>query len=157
MIKNYLKIAFRNLIANKVFSILNILGLALGMTACIYIFQYVSYEFSYDDYQQHKEHLYRVIVEYESGHQRAKISGHFARESDDYFPEIQEIGSLLNITGIFGNQVLSYQDKKFNQQNMYFADAAIPTIFSLNFIKGDSQKSLKKSNFTRIIPKISKY
>jgi putative ABC transport system permease protein len=52
MLKNYLKIAYRNLLKNKVFSLINILGLAIGMTACLLILQYVSFEMSYDNFRK---------------------------------------------------------------------------------------------------------
>ncbi|MBS1529644.1 MAG: ABC transporter permease, partial [Bacteroidetes bacterium] len=58
MIKNYLKIAWRNLWKNKVFSAINIIGLAVGMAACIVIMLFVHYEKSFDDFQP--DHIYRL-------------------------------------------------------------------------------------------------
>jgi putative ABC transport system permease protein len=57
MLKNYLRITSRNLMKNKLFSLVNILGLALGMAACLLIFQYVNFEFSYDRYHPHSESI----------------------------------------------------------------------------------------------------
>ena len=61
MIKNYLKIAFRNLWRHKVFSLINIMGLAVGMAACFLIFLYVSFETSYDDFHSKADRIYRVV------------------------------------------------------------------------------------------------
>lgn len=58
MWKNYLKIAYRNLLKNKIFSLINILGLAIGMAACLLILQYVSFELSYDEFR--KPTVYRI-------------------------------------------------------------------------------------------------
>jgi putative ABC transport system permease protein len=61
MIKNYFKIAFRNLWKNKVFSFINIMGLTVGMTACFLIFLYVKFELSYDAFNSKADRIYRVV------------------------------------------------------------------------------------------------
>src|SRR6185503_7744093 len=61
MIKNYFKVAIRNLLHNRVFSFINIMGLAVGMTACFLIFQYVRFEASYDDFHSRADRIYRVV------------------------------------------------------------------------------------------------
>src|SRR5437868_2328884 len=61
MLRNYLKIAFRNLWRNRTFSAINIAGLALGMAACILILQYVSFEFSFDRFNKKASSIYRVV------------------------------------------------------------------------------------------------
>src|SRR6478735_5336635 len=60
MIKNYLRVAFRNLIRNSAFSFINISGLAIGMAACLLILQYVSFELSYDNFIAKGDRLYRL-------------------------------------------------------------------------------------------------
>ena len=68
MIKNYLKIAFRNLLRNKLFSALNILGLVIGMVASLLILQYVRFEMSYDSFFKNAENIYRISVnDYQDG------------------------------------------------------------------------------------------
>ncbi len=61
MIRNYFRTAWRNLWKNKVFSLINILGLSLGMAACLLILQYVNFELSYDQFNQNAPNLYRVV------------------------------------------------------------------------------------------------
>ena len=63
MIQNYLKIAYRNLLKNKVFSLINILGLAIGMAACLLILRYVVFESSYDAFHRQGDRLYRVALQ----------------------------------------------------------------------------------------------
>ncbi len=68
MIRNYFKTAWRNLWKNKVFSLINILGLSLGMAACLLILQYVNFELSYDHFNKNAADLYRVVNDrYQNG------------------------------------------------------------------------------------------
>jgi putative ABC transport system permease protein len=60
MIRNYLKIAWRNITRQKGYSGINIIGLAIGIAACMLILQYVTYEFSYENFQVKKDRIYRV-------------------------------------------------------------------------------------------------
>ena len=60
MIKNYLLIAWRNAVRHRVYSMINVLGLAIGMAACLLILQYVSFELSYENFHEKKDRLYRV-------------------------------------------------------------------------------------------------
>ena len=62
MLLNYLKIAFRNLIHQKIYSIINIVGLAIGIGCCLLIFLFVRNELSYDKFHQNAENIYRVYV-----------------------------------------------------------------------------------------------
>src|SRR5580698_3110746 len=63
MIKNYFKIAFRSLWRHKTFSLINIMGLAVGMTACFLIFLYVRFETSYDNFHSKADRIYRVVAD----------------------------------------------------------------------------------------------
>ena len=63
MLRNYFKIAFRNLWKQKAFSFINIMGLTVGMTACFLIFLYVSFELSYDSFHTKADRIYRVVAD----------------------------------------------------------------------------------------------
>ena len=63
MFKNYFKIAWRNIARNKAYSIINILGLSLGICACIVIFLITSFEFSFDKFHPDKDRIYRIVGE----------------------------------------------------------------------------------------------
>ena len=68
MFKNYFKTAWRNLIKNKVFSIINIAGLSIGITACLLILQYVGFQLSFDRFNKNAEDIYRVTNDrYQNG------------------------------------------------------------------------------------------
>ena len=64
MFKNYFKIALRNLLSKKGFSLINILGLSIGLTCCLLIFQYVAFEYSFDRFHVNEPNLYRALQAY---------------------------------------------------------------------------------------------
>lgn len=64
MLRNYINIAFRSLLKNKVFSFINIFGLAIGMAAFLFIIQYVRFERSYESYNPHADNLYRITIDF---------------------------------------------------------------------------------------------
>src|SRR5215203_4316735 len=74
MIKNYLKIAWRNLMKNKVFSFINILGLTIGITVCMMIFLFIMNEFSVDKFHKNGDHIYRVMRGFEREGKLATVS-----------------------------------------------------------------------------------
>src|SRR6201995_119360 len=99
MIKNYFKTAWRNLWKNKVFSLINILGLSLGMGACLLILQYVNFELSYDHFNKNAANLYRVVNDrYQNGkliqHGTITYSGVSKAMKDDY-PEVANSTRVL--------------------------------------------------------------
>src|ERR1700761_4569093 len=63
MIKNYFKIAWRNIVRHKAYSAINIAGLAIGVTACLLIFVVVQYELSFDKFQPNYKNIYRVVLQ----------------------------------------------------------------------------------------------
>jgi putative ABC transport system permease protein len=75
MLKNYFKIAFRNLWRHRVFSGINILGLTVGMTACFLIFLYVRFEMSYDNMHSKADRIYRIICDIKTPSETMKFSG----------------------------------------------------------------------------------
>ena len=61
MFENYLKIAFRNLLRHRLFSLINITGLTVGITCCLLIIQYIRFELSFDDFNTNKDRIYRIV------------------------------------------------------------------------------------------------
>src|SRR5215203_3823864 len=88
MIKNYLKIAWRNLMKNKVFSLINILGLTIGITVCMMIFLFIMNEFSFDKFHSNKKNIYRVMRGVDASKNKvAYISGPYAPALLNDFPD----------------------------------------------------------------------
>jgi putative ABC transport system permease protein len=147
MIKNYLTIAYRNLLRNKTFSLINILGLAVGMTACLFILQYVRFEKSYDSFHKHANNIYRVTMDrYVGGEfkfKSAKTYPAIAPRLNEDFPEVVDYVRLLPDHGI-----LSYEgtDKRFNEDKIFVADSSFFNVFSIELRKGESGRVLEAPN-----------
>ena len=112
MIKSYFKTAWRSLWKNKVFSLINVLGLSLGMAACLLILQYVNFELSYDHFNKNAADVYRVVNDrYQNNkliqHGTITYSGISKAMKDDY-PEVANYTRVLP----GGNQIIIYGDKK---------------------------------------------
>jgi len=143
MIKNYLKTAWRNLRKNKVFSLINIAGLSIGMAACLLILQYVNFELSYDQFNKNVSDLYRV---YNDRYQNGKLVQHgtitysaIGKAMQDDFPEV------INHARVepFGKVIIITNDKKFDDQETIAVDNSFLTMFSYSLVAGNKQTALK--------------
>lgn len=145
MLKSYLTIAFRNLFRNKVYSAINILGLAIGMAACFFIFLYVRFELSYDRFHKNADRLYRVpvhVTKYSAATHPAVAP---AMKAD--FPEVVDFARLARPEIFMHTSTMWYTNEKgeqkiFNEKNFYIADASFLTIFSFPFIEGNPSTAL---------------
>lgn len=162
MLKNYLLVTFRNLSNNRLFSLLNILGLAIGLSACFMIWQYVRFETSYDNFHKNAGSLYRIGLGYTHNEgQGRKLASNFgatghAMQAD--LPEVKEYCRLVK-TSLFTSDLGSYFANAlefswqnpdgdliaFNEENVWFADAPILTMFSFPLIAG-TDAALKEPN-----------
>lgn len=143
MLSNYLLIAFRNIAKNKIFSSINVLGLALGLATCLFIFQFVSFEFSYDTFHSKFDRIYRVTND---RFQNGKLIQHGTimyptigpTMAKDY-PEI-EIYSRLMPGGMMNVKV---DEKIFTAQNCHFTDEHFLQVFDFPILAGDRTSCLK--------------
>jgi len=144
MLRNYFKIAFRNLWRNKTFSLINILGLAVGLASCLLLFMYISHELSYDDFQQKADRIVRVTMEYSiDGHvDKTVVTGtKVAPEFGRHFPEV-ESGVRFDSRPA----VVRYENRQFSEKRVVYADSAFFTLFSFKLLKGNPQKALAGPN-----------
>ncbi len=141
MIRLYLTVAFRNLISHRVSSFVNILGLAIGMTAFILIIQYVRYELSYDDFHAKGERIYRIQQDrYNKGvitTQWAAGASAVGQALYENFPEVENFTRFQIWGGVF-----SIGEKKFREEKIYIADTSFFQIFFFNLLEGDPVTSL---------------
>jgi len=140
MFKNYIKIAWRNIWKNKLFSFINIFGLAVGISCCILIFLYVQNELSYDTFNERADRIYRITSVI---HQPKKID-YFAPTSPitseklkQNFPEIEKIVRLSS-----SKRTISYNNKKFFDATVLYADSTLFDVFTLPMISGNPSKAL---------------
>lgn len=138
MIRNYLKIALRNLFKRKGFTLLNIFGLAIGMTCCLLILQYVNYERSFDQFHKDADRIVRLRIDnYSKGKllwKSATVFPAFAPTMKKDFPEIEESGRLIDANGLFTNEA---RNIKFNEQKGYFADPSMLKILTIPVVRGN--------------------
>lgn len=145
MFKNYLKIAYRNIIKQKAYSLINILGLALGLAACILVGLYIWQDFHYDEYHTNKDNIYRISVEtvtpngtFHMGETPALV----APTVREQFPEIDKITRIF----FSSEDLVSYDEKKFYEDEIVFADEDFFDIFTYDTINGNPAKFLKDKN-----------
>ncbi|WP_161890621.1 ABC transporter permease [Pontibacter russatus] len=137
MLQNYFKIAIRNLIRNKVYSAINIVGLAIGVASCVLIFLYVQDELSYESHFSKADRIVRLAgeVKFESQETNkfalspAALEPALRRE----FPEIDNVTQLLPAR----TQTVWYKDKSFNEKDMVFADSSFFQVFDYELLAGD--------------------
>lgn len=153
MIQNYLKIAFRNLLRNKVFSVINILGLALGMTCSLMIMLWVQDERSVDAFHANKNQLYRIYMkEFFSGKTQGVIwtPGPLAEELKRVIPEIQ----MSTAFSWPSSQTFMVGDK-VNKQETNVAGADFFKMFSFKLLQGNPESALKDLNSLAISRKMA--
>lgn len=140
MIKNYLKIAFRNLWRHKVYSFINIMGLTVGITACFLIFLYVRFELSYDKFHTKADRIYRLVCDTKTPTEtlyESITSAPMAINIKKDFPEV-EAAVRLEITSF----LVRRGDKKFQEERSLYADSTFFEAFDFPLIKGDPKKAL---------------
>ena len=144
MIKNYLKIAYRNLVKYKFISFINIFGLTVGLACCMLILTYILNELSYDKYQPNADKVYRVTRTFLNPQTKSvsltlsTISPPFAPLLKNDFGEIEDITRTLTN----GTTPMKYEEKMFNEENVMFADDHFFNFFKANVVKGDPKRAL---------------
>jgi len=144
MVHNYLKIAFRNLKRNKIYSAINIVGLAIGMACTIFLLLLVFYEFSFDRYHKNSENIYRIVKGEKDKNipNRATAPPSMAVALKNEFPEIIETVRIDN----FGSPVVGYNSKFFTERGIIIADPSIFKVFTFPFIQGNPETALIEPN-----------
>jgi len=146
MFKNYLVTTIRHLSRNKVFTLFNTLGLALGMACCFLIIRFIMHEVSYDQFHENQDRIYRINYHAGFGNTDvtlARVPPPISPLLRDYFPEIEHSARMFArsiSTSIKGenNRVI----KNFEVENLFFADSTVLDIFSFDFIHGNSSTAL---------------
>jgi putative ABC transport system permease protein len=143
MFQNHLTIAFRNLVKRKGYSLLNILGLAIGITCCLLIFQYVAYEKNYDKFGPEAKRIYRLRLDsYQKGKlawQSATSYPAIAPTMKRDFPEVEEFCRLYDADLLLSNEE---KNIKFNELKGYYADPSVLHMFDIHLVKGNPKTAL---------------
>lgn len=147
MLKNYFISAYRNIVKNRFYSVLNIFGPAIGITCAILILLYVQEELKFDKHNKNYDRIYRLESDFNiSGKATlaALVPMPMAPTLKDEYPEIKEVARFAG----FGIQdiLFQYKDLKFFEDKIYFADSTVFKVFDYNFILGSPDKALNEPN-----------
>ena len=145
MLTNYIKSTLRNLVRYKSYAAINIFGLAIGLTAAILILMFVKQETSYDSFHENAEDIYRVHVVRETSRATTIESGTplpVAKALHEDYPEIKAVARIF----FSENDLLTYGDKRFYEDEMAFADSSVFRIFSLGVLHGKPGQMLNQPN-----------
>lgn len=144
MLRNYLKIAIRNLMKYRFISFINLFGLTVGLTCCLLILTYILNELSYDKYHPGADNIYRVTRSFrnpQTGVQSLNlgtVAPPFGPLLLNDFKEIKKMTRLLPN----GQTPVRYEDKMFNEPNVFFADEHLFDVFRIDVVKGNPAKAL---------------
>jgi len=146
MVKNYLKILFRNLWRDKLFSSINILGLTIGIACTLLIFLYVIDEMSYDRFHDHSDRIFRVCLAANLGDGQeidmAVVSAPVAQSFVREFPDVEAATRIYSS----GNLTFNYSDNVMNESAIYFADPNFFEVLNFKLLKGDPKTVLIEPN-----------
>ena len=139
MIRNYFKIAFRYLQKNKLYSFVNIIGLAIGISSCILIGLYIWHEQSFDRFHKNGDRIARVTWEYNFEDKVNKVALTGTKVGPQFkrsFPEVEAYVRTMKYPRVIG-----YKDKLFDEKNFFYADSA----FLFNVFISINQRRSKES------------
>jgi putative ABC transport system permease protein len=153
MLKNYLKIAWRNLAKNKVFSFINIFGLSVGLSCCILISLYIYHEISYDKYHENVDRIFRlgtVFIDQGVGEPGANTSAPLGKLIQQEYPEVEASARLLNLfrddKTLFQVNEEGGKLKSFYETKGFLADSNFFQILTYHFKEGDAKTALLEPN-----------
>lgn len=142
MIKNYLKIAWRNIRKQKFYSFINLLGLTIGMTCCFLIFIYVRFELSYDTYHKNRDRIYRLVTDIKTPTEKLEVeitSPPMGPNIQADFPEV-----YTQIRLIPNNTIIDINGNKYQEDKIIIADSTLFDIFSYQLIRGNAKDALRE-------------
>jgi putative ABC transport system permease protein len=148
MLRNFIKTAFRSLIKQKVYTAINVIGLAVSITACLLIVLYVKHELSYDKFFSNSDRIYKLALErkYPNHTTFYSVVPHsYAKAIQHDFPEVEK---TMHLFGPNQNVVINYKVKEgevktFEEDNVMLADSSFFEFFDIELVKGDKKTALQ--------------
>src|SRR6266498_1808078 len=141
MIKNYFIIAWRNLWRNKIFSVIKILGLSIGLAVCMLIFLYTKDEISYDQFHKNKARLFRIIQSMQFGQNPPQTIGITTGIVGETF--VKEIPEVQQYVRINGEAVTVKKKNDVFTENPMFVDDNFFSVFTFPLLQGNKKTALK--------------
>jgi len=141
MWKNFFKVALRNIAKNRVFTVINISGLAIGMASAVLIILFIMNELSFDRFNENRDRIYRLYIDGDIGDQSFRGAWTSMVMAPTFTSEIPEIENFARFD-IWNQQLIWYDEHKYVEDNFMFADSTLFDIFTVNFKRGDPETAL---------------
>ncbi|MFK7908394.1 MAG: ABC transporter permease [Chitinophagales bacterium] len=147
MFRNYFKVALRNLLRNKTYSSINILGLAIGIACCVLIVLFVTDELSYDRFHQKADRIYRVALDAEMMGQKLQAPISPSPLAKAIKAELPEVEHACRVNPYRADALVAWGEKKFYEKKTWaWVDSTFFDIFDFEVLEGDANKALDKPN-----------
>lgn len=140
MLKNYLKIAWRNIRKQKFYSFINILGLTIGMTCCFLIFIYVQFELSYDGFHEKKDQIYQLTTDVKTPTELIQADITSAPMGPALKADFPEVKAATRV--IFSNMIVTNGENKYQEDHIAVADSNFFEVFTFPLISGTAATAL---------------
>ncbi len=150
MLRNYLLIAWRNFKRHKGFSLINVVGLSIGMAACLLILQYVTFQAGFDDFHAHAPQLYRVVLGKDVPGRWVTPPALAPMLRQD-FPQVRNASRMQGESGI-----VTVGPSTFTEENMYWVDSSFLSMFSFPLRKGNPRVALSRPHTAVITPSVAR-
>lgn len=142
MLRNYLKIALRNLVKDRVYSFINIAGLALGMMSVLLILFYVQNEMSYDKFFKNHDRIHRIAIDIKTQDNQNLLFAPVTSMLPEALKEYPQVEQTTRIFPSGSRRISSSPEKVFYETTFTWADPNVFDVFSFQFLKGDPQTAL---------------
>lgn len=160
MFKNYFKVSYRNFVRQRVYSLLNISGLVVGLTCFILIFFFIKDELSYDRFHSKSDRIYRVMEHFESegvGEHSASLPFPTGPALENDFPEeIEHSVRFFNFQSPTMALANKANERAFNESRIFFADSSLLHVFDFELLEGNRETALDQPNSILITPSMAK-
>jgi len=145
MFKNYIKTAWRNLMKNKVFSFINILGLTIGITVCMMIFLFIMNEFSVDRFHKDNDRIYRVMRGFENEGKHSSVSYLSGMHAPALLNDFK--GEIIKAVRVNpSDNLVTIGNRSFHEKKIFDVDPDFFSLFSFPLMKGDAATALENPN-----------
>jgi putative ABC transport system permease protein len=151
MIRSYIKIAFRNFVKDKFFSIINLAGLAIGIAVVLLIGLYINHELSYDRFHAQADRIYRIGTHLEMSGSVTDFNTTFAPLGQAIKTDIPEVRQVVRLYSQ-DDRVLKQENRVFSEDDILFADPAFFRVFNFNILSGDTSSALQQPNQVLLTP-----
>lgn len=162
MLRSYIIIAWRNIMRSKVYSLINVLGLSLGVACCLLLALYIQDEMSYDKHHRRPDDLYRITSHFEADFGSMFGDNTFGAASPPIaltlpveIPEVENAARMVSPPGV-AQSLVKYEDNIFYEKDGYLADSTVFDVLTYEFIEGNPNKALVHANSVVITDKLSK-